>query len=310
MRRSSTSERRTRHIVLQYAHIFGVTLFLGALILGVRSILTTPSYKQVVLFIARPVVVLSIDSDRKKATAIILSPDTVIRGGFGYGNFSLLSFQSLDAIDKRDGRLLRASVSRAIGLPVTRVINRNDITIKQPLSIESIRQLITIREKPASFDWVDWVQFMRVMATLPIDGLSIIDLTQATVSENLPDGSQQSVLDETRVDALLGSELFDVDLRTESLSVAIYNTTDSPSIARIIGRQLSHIGIRLVHVGNKQASIDRCRIVGKAMSLQSQTASYLRNVYDCVIISDDHAGDDVGADLVIELGKNEAMQYK
>lgn len=262
------------------------------------------------LFIARPVVVLSFDSKRKKSTALILSPDTVIRGGFGYGEFPLRSLLTLDGIDKREGNLLRVSVSRALGLPVTHVIDREGVTIEQPVSVNSLRQLVAIRSKPFSFEWGEWLWFVRTMTAVPVDGLSIIDLTSATVPENLPDGSQQFVLDEARTDALIGSELFDADLRTESVSVALYNTTDAPSIGRVIGRQLTHVGIRLVLVGNKPTLVDRCRIVGSNTSLRTYTASYLRFTYGCETVTDDNSGKDVGADIVFELGHEEATQYK
>ena len=147
------------------------------------------------------------------------------------------------------------------------------------------------------------------MSSLPVDGLRVLEVSTIITPTVLPDGSQQKELDETRIDAYMGSEFFDTDIREESLSVAIYNTTNTAAVGKVFARQLTHIGVRLVMVGNKVPAIASCRIVARKEKLTTYTAKFLQRSYGCTMIIDEQAGSDIGADLIFELGEQEASYY-
>lgn len=309
MKGAVDSERRTRQVFTRYFPV--VTAFVTLIVFAVTIIrvLTPSAFRYTLVLNSDPVIVVSLDPKRERATATSISRDVVLRGTMGYGKFPLGSLIALDTMDKRSGALVRGSVSRALGLPVDYVFDRGGMTITDPLTARSLRALFSIVTKPASLGWVEWLRLIRAISSLSADGLQLIDLSSASAPALLPDGSTVVELDETRVDAVLGSAFFDTEIREESLSVAVYNTTNTAEVGRITARQLTHIGVRLVLVGNKTPAVSRCRILGRKEVLVTHTARFLGNAYGCETVINAAAGSDVGADMIFELGEEEARIY-
>ena len=148
------------------------------------------------------------------------------------------------------------------------------------------------------------------MWALPVDALRVIDVSSAITTQVIPDGSMVPKVDESRIDSLLDNEFFDTDIRQESVSIAVYNTTQVPQVAQEVARQLARMGAKLVFVGNKEPGISRCRLLGDRSLLTSHAATFIRGTYGCSAYVDADRGKEIGADIIVELGEEEASRYK
>lgn len=305
-----TRDRHTRRFFSRYLWILLLVVLLSIGAFAAYRIFSPLPYRRVLVITGDPVYVVSIDAKRGRVTGLELPRDTVIRGGLGYGKFSLGSIITLDAIDKKNSELIRTSVSLAVGVPVTDVITGARSLSEKKLSIALLRQIFSLPPQPSTMGWIDWLRLVRVVSRLGGDALRVIDLSSAITRATMPDGSQSFELDEMRVDVLLDNEFFDADIRQESTSVAVYNTTAVALVGSIIARELSNIGVKLIVVGNKSPSIPTCRILGTKDALKTKAALFIQLVYGCEKIVDENAGKDTGAAIVLELGVGEASHYK
>ncbi|HLD25104.1 MAG TPA: hypothetical protein VJB96_04280 [Patescibacteria group bacterium] len=311
MRASNESHgRRTRRFFARYVVVMVLGAFAVVVSVSIRRLLTPLPYRQTVVVTGEPVYVLSIDAKRHRVTGLSLSSDTVIRGAHGVGKYSLGSLVSLDAIDKRDGRLVTSSVSLSLGIPVTDVIIDTGVGDRGEMTVTSLRRIFSVRRKPKTTGWIAWLRLVRVMWALPVDALRVIDVSSAITTQVIPDGSMVPKVDESRIDSLLDNEFFDTDIRQESVSIAVYNTTQVPQVAQEVARQLARMGAKLVFVGNKEPGISRCRLLGDRSLLTSHAATFIRGTYGCSAYVDADRGKEIGADIIVELGEEEASRYK
>ncbi len=313
----ASAKRRTRRILTHVLPLIALGCIVAVFLFFVRSALSPAPFREAIVIASNPVHIISFDTRAKKITALDLSSDTVIPGALGYGKYAVRAIVSLDEIDHRNGTLITGSIGNAIGLPIAgyvRMGNSADEPLTAALltrlfSIGSIRQYMA-GEIKGSVPFLSWVRFVFLMHSLPADGIKIIDTTAMTNNLPSPDGGTYPELDESRVDYIVDTAFVDGGIRTEALSVAIYNTTTIPAIGTRVSRQLAKVGMQMVFVGNQEGDIPHCVVASPEEYLRSKTVLFITQAYGCTGKIAQEEGKDIGADIVILLGKGVAERFK
>ena len=274
-----------------------------------------PYGRETYILVSDPMIVASWSLADRTLTLIALPSDIAAEGTHGYGTYSLAAFWRLGEIDKKDGTVLAESMSEALGIPVNGYVGpktgeftyENDArtTIKQ---IFSFRNSIPGRYRTnislKTFIALAW----RLNFSRP-DRVNTYDFTKnpSAVAQDsvLPDGSTLRLLDPQRVDSQLKAIFEDESVRRESVTAAVYNTTDMSSLGNRAGRLLTNVGISVVTVGNDTPEVDVCTLTGKDTALKSKSAEVIVAILGCKPV----AGDTSRADLIVRIGKTYAKRF-
>ncbi len=316
--RTQPQIRRTAR-VMPHAVIGVFVLIVAVLaVLWLRRMSQAAPYRQTIIIAGNPAHILSINAAKTNVTLIDIPEDTVISAVKGYGNYSVRSLIALDGIDKHHGALVSTSLSDALGIPISGYVPPSDITDGSG-SVEMVRRMfswgsiaaVLSRKLSTSIPVSTWVSLVWVLRFIPADAVEILDVRPAIISQASPDGSFVPTLDESRLDFVFQNRLFDIGLRAENLTVALYNTTQIPTVGQRASRQLSRIGIQLVFVGNSDTERAACAITGSDKAVRSKTAQFINAFFKCnTAVERGNIGTETGADLVVELGTDYALQYK
>ncbi len=312
MNRSPASYHRKRTRLLPaITTIVVVVLLLCLGWLGLQLVTQPAQYRQSTVLVSDKVYVVSWDSERKHVVLVGLLGSVAIEGARGYGRYPLFSLLKLDTIDRHGGRLFVESLSDALGLPLVGMMQ-----ISQPSessnSIEFLREVFSWQSlfevgKRRSISWGTWASWVLATASLKADQVETISTTHALADQVQPDGSIVSIFDSQRFDYLYGNLFTDARIRTEGITVSVYNTTEVPTIGQRAARILSQLGISVVTVGNDETKLSRCILTGTQESLRSQTAEFIRSYFHCDVKKIDETQGT--SDLSLQLGSDYAAIF-
>jgi len=316
-RESATHQRRLQQNATHFLPLFVAALCIGVIFFVFRLVVSGSPFRQTVVVVGSPTHVISFDAKMRSITAVDVPDDALISAAMGYGQYTLRALVSLDTIDHRKGRLITDSVTNALGIPISGHVFSRDhtdgkIDIQQIRKIFSLPSIIAILadRSSTSIPWQEWVRLVFAVFRLPADALRVVDLTPAITTITSPDGNLMSLLDESRVDYLLDTNFFDAGLRAEGVTVAVYNTTNTPSVGLRASRLLARVGLQLVFVGNSEPEAKRCLITGSSEHLSTKTARFIRQYFHCDETHEGSVGHETGADVVVLLGTEYASIYK
>ncbi len=309
---ASASQRRHRRFIFHILPLFIVVLIGVGIFFFLRTLFSSIPFRQTVVVVADPVHVVSFDAKNRKITTVDIPLDTVIPAALGYGKYTMRALISLDDIDHHDGALIVGSVSNALGLPISGHM-KSDGSVDGPMTIDMLRKIFSYGSVPKVFmnrsvSWSMWVRLVGSVGSMSADAWRPIQISQAIVDMASPDGSMVPTLDESRLDYIIDTSFFDTGIRSEGTSVAVYNTTDVPSVGLRASRQLSRVGMQLIYVGNSETEVKRCVVVGSDILQKTKTAQFIRAYYGCETKQDDEMAKETGADLVVLLGTDFAAR--
>ncbi len=274
-----------------------------------------PYGRETYILVSDPMIVASWSEADRVLTLLTIPSDIAAEGTHGYGTYSLAAFWRLGEIDKKDGTVLAESISEALGIPVNGYIGPKTgafiyehdarTTIKKIFSfLNSIGGRYRTNVPFGKFISLAWLlNFSRP------DRVNVFNFTHNTTAvardSVLPDGSTVRILDPQRVDSQLKTVFEDESVRRESVTVAVYNTTDMTSLGNRVGRLLTNVGVSVVTVGNETPEIDACTVTGSDEVLKSKSAQVVVAVLGCKSV----IGDTSRADLIIRIGKTYAKRF-
>jgi hypothetical protein len=278
--------------------------------IGFRWLTAPLLWRQTTAIVAPDMVhVVSWDANLSHIVVLDIPKTTVISGTRGYGNYTVQSLFALDAIDKHGGRVFLESLSDALGLPITGFVSAPDLSGAG--SLEMLRDTYTwsslLSKNTRHFvPWKLWAAQVFAMRGFKADEAVFFSAQQALVDATQPDGSVISVLDPQRLDYMYGTEFIDTVLRTEEVSVAVYNTTQVPTIGQRAARILTQSGVSVITVSNDDMDLDRCQVSGSKEKLRSVTAKFMTAYFGCT--NKEEAL--VQADVALKLGKAYAAMFE
>lgn len=309
-------DRRYERLGVRYGYGIGLFLALcllvGAIFISLSIFSKRSQFRTTMVIVGNPTIVVSWDTQRQTFITIRISPETTIEAVAGYGMYTLEALWKLGEIDKKSGALLSQSVEEALGTAIPYYFGQHnsDALPSNEKGFAGLRRIFSPLHvlsylRGAYRTNVPLPLFLSLFWTLQFsrpDQLKEIDFTSSNVlvDETRPDGSHMQTLDSNHIDELLGTMLEDERIRTEALRVAVYNTTQTPTLGTRVGRLLGHTGALVVAVGNSEPLLDQCELLGRKRLLTSKTARFIQVIYRCVVKETEEDG---RADLTIKLGK-------
>ena len=298
-----------------------IWLFLFAVLIGFLVwqifLRTEASFRRTVVFAGSPIVVWSCASDNSGCDVVTIPSSYVVDAVHGYGHYSLEALWRLGFIDKRGGEILADSVADLLGLshawffgptgPSLPPIHDGVTLGKKTISLSSIFPFILHHDR-SDIPTSEFIALAKQISSTPFDGITSVDLSEKPVTEpqTLPDGTVQHVFSTDQVDRSLKGIFEDTAIRKEALTVAVYNTTQTPDLGTRTARLLTTSGILVVSVGNDEPKLATCVVSGSHSALASHTARVLESILSC------HGAEAAGAqssDLVVRVGTDFAARY-
>lgn len=311
--RSPASYHRVRNKMLPAMVASAIAVLCTIVFYVAMRALTAPSpWRQSVAFVTDSTIhVVSWDATREHVVVIDMPSSSVIEGTHGYGAYPAGSLLTLDTIDRHQGRVFLESLSDAFGLPITGYVRMID-TKKFDGSISLIRSYFSWAsifqvQNRQHIGWINWVAWVIAAGSLKVDQVTSLSVSQALVDQTQPDGSVVRVLDPQRLDFFNEGVFMDTGLRTEGITVSIYNTTDIPTVGQRVARILSQTGISVVSVGNEDTMLVQCEVRGNEKNLRSRTVLFIRSYFGCVLRKQDE--EDARSDVSLRLGIDIASRY-
>ncbi len=303
------------------AHVGWIAAVIGVIFVGffsMQGIVRTAPYRQSVVIVGDPVRVVSWNALKSQITILDIPQDVTIDATSGYGKYAVGSLFKLDDLDHKNGTLFVSSVSDAVGLPISWYIVPSDPKVLTEPGVSMIRRLfswssilaILTHQIKSSVPLGVWLSFVAASQSISADGVVSVDARNAFIDHGLPDGSSVRALDQSRLDYLTNNAFLDSGLRSEGLSVAVYNTTDIPSVGQHAARLMTRLGIQLLFVGNSHPAREDCAVVGSQKALVTKTTQFIKDYFHCKNGESQGALDNpTGADIVVLLGKQYATQF-
>jgi hypothetical protein len=270
-----------------------------------------PYGRETYIIVSDPMMVASWSGRDHVLTLLSFPADIAAEGTHGYGTYSLAAFWRLGEIDKKDGTVLSESLSEALGIPIDgyigsktgRTLSRSVFSIKNIFGFlgGSYHTNIPLNK----FVGLSWM--VNVQRPDRVNTYDFTHNTAAVAQDSvLADGSTVKILDPQRLDAQLNSVFEDEAVRRESVTVAVYNTADMPSLGGRAGRLLSHLGVSVVTVGNDTPEVDVCTVVGSDTALKSKSAQVIVSILGCKPL----VGEVSRADLILRIGESTAKRFR
>lgn len=294
MRPAARRREFSVEITLKSFSILLLSLIVGVGLFFWWQYMTRPIGRTTVLLGTNPLLIWSVDEGGNYPVLIELPKDLVIEAVGGYGTYSLGAIWKLGNIEKKSGQLLSQSLEQALGVPLAYYLGA--LELPEASSGDAWKQFREI------FSWRSFFRggkfyiknipiglFVRLywqQRFIKADDVKRINIGQsiALVPEMLPDGSVVNIIDPQRMDVLLGQTLEDPVVRRERLTVGVYNTTGTPSVAGRVARILGSLGMLVVAVGNSpQTEAGNCVLAGGREALSSQTARLIKSILECDI---------------------------
>ncbi|OGG35785.1 hypothetical protein A2363_03620 [Candidatus Gottesmanbacteria bacterium RIFOXYB1_FULL_47_11] len=275
--------------------------------------------RETIILAANPMTVFSWDNRTRNLLLVSFPADMTAEGTHGYGTYSLEAFWRLGEIDKKDGTVLSESVSEALGIPVRLFIGpktgmfsagQDPFTlVKQTFSFSNLWAYAAGRLRtnihPRAF--LSYIWLMSVTKPGRVDTFDFTRRPADIAREvELPDGSRQWVVDAALVDNAVKMTFEDDRVRQELVSVAVYNTTQIPSLGTRVARLLGHIGVGVVSVGNDAPEVSDCSLTGTLETLKTMSARVITDVLGC---TQKEASETGRADLVVRIGSSYAKRF-
>lgn len=257
----------------------------------VRQFFPDTLFRTNILLVGNPMLVVSYDTSREHIAVIQIPADMVIKGINGVGQYSLESLWKLGTIDKQKQHILIESLSESLGVLITWFVGPKGADIPDQTHVESVirntfsyggfmRHIISGR---ISIPLGQYFTLVTATANLRVDAFKYIDLDRsiAIVQKEEVDGTTIPTLDEAGFDTFLGTVLEEDAIRKESLRVAIYNTTDTPTLGARVERKVNKIGALVVEVGNDTPVVDTCIVSATEKVIKSFTVRYMVAAFGC-----------------------------
>ena len=289
--------KKTRLAVTIFLFIF-VLLFIAQLIKFTKALYSPWSESRVnrafvwqgdfninLVIRAKDISLLNFNPKDQKITVIPLPDLTYLEATQGFGKWLLSSIYDLGQSQKDlgGGNLLKASLSVLFGLPVDGFL---DVSAAFPQK-RGAEVITDIRKSffagfgllPGLKTDLTPLELLRLnlgLASVRFDKVIKIDLETFGVlnEESLADGTKVLMIDPLQLDVVLPN-LADPTIKTEHKTIAIFNATDHPYLAKKWARLISNIGADVIITASNDTKLQTTQVLGE----DSETLDRLRQIF-------------------------------
>lgn len=269
---------------------------------------TLPSRVGIVI-VGSPYRVVVWDRPRGAFTSILVPDDAVIDIVHGYGRLPVRSLLRLDVMEKQHGRIIRETMSDAVGFPIDYHLVCEDCTetgeerlmLRRIFSIGKIIPIL-FSQAETNIGWYMYAMLSRSVSIVSNQSVFSFsaDAPGVLTQEQDPDGSVVRYFNGPAFDVRLGTRLEDSDIGLERKTVAFFNASDIPGLAQKAVRLVEKSGVHVVFVGNRSDQRSApCVIEIDKQLTNTKTVQFIKRNLGCSIESS--TGDGNQADIQVVL---------
>jgi len=219
---------------------------------------------------------------QKKLVTLIIPNNTIVKVGFGFGEYRINKVYELGKLANQAGKVLTRTIQEFLGVG----IKGWQVGTKSNLS------------------W--WDNFrLKWLETFAVNQTKVVELKDkpSWQAEQLSDGSLIYRVNQVWLDELVHQEIFDQEVSQEGLTVAVLNASGVDGVANDISRLISNLGIEVRLVSNLAAQ-ERSEVVISQKS-QKDTKT-LKKIIDSLGIDTVRVGDilEQRSDMVVIIGRD------
>jgi hypothetical protein len=215
--------------------------------------------------ILNPLIFYSINTDDKTAVKISLPDDISVQTAYGYGLYKLKAVYSLGELDKRGGKVLMATITDLLGVPVDGFINNLEINTG----------------KETSFNYYDLFTVIKNFYELRPDKIKSLDLNHYLTELVLESGESVKMVDQQKFDFLSAGLFGENRLQAENLKIEVLNAGTVLGLGNKAARILANMGLAVVSVANTEYPVGECEVKAVKASL---TASRIAQIFGCKLM--------------------------
>jgi len=219
---------------------------------------------------------------QKKLVTLIIPNNTIVKVGFGFGEYRINKVYELGKLANQAGKVLTRTIQEFLGVG----IKGWQVGTKSNLS------------------W--WDNFrIKWLETFAVNQTKVVELKDkpSWQAEQLSDGSLIYRVNQAWLDELVHQEIFDQEVSQEGLTVAVLNASGVDGVANDISRLISNLGIEVRLVSNLAAQ-ERSEVVISQKS-QKDTKT-LKKIIGSLGIDTVRVGDilEQRSDMVVIIGRD------
>lgn len=233
--------------------------------------------------------VVSLEQEKKTATLVIIPPEAYLAVTQGKGNIKAGSLFKFDQLQKQKGKLLQSTVREFLGIPID-----NWFKIKGDINRYSLKQIPF---------WPLSSAYLRFhLSQIRQDKIEVIELGNSPVFQEtlLPDGSQVLTPDPIILDAYFADKFSEWKILEENFSIGVLNSTEKTGLAAKAARIISHIGGKVILVGDTPLRTVNCILETAPDKQKSYTVKKLQKIFSCEL--SDPKTEENRADVIIIIG--------
>jgi hypothetical protein len=219
---------------------------------------------------------------QKKLVTLIIPNNTIVKVGFGFGEYRINKVYELGKLANQAGKVLTRTIQEFLGVG----IKGWQVGTKSNLS------------------WWDRIR-LKWLETFAVNQTKVVELKgkPAWQAEKLSDGSLIYRVNQAWLDELVHQEIFDQEVSREGLTVAVLNASGVDGVANDISRLISNLGIEVRLVSNL-ATQDQSEVVISQKS-QKETRT-LKKIIDSLGIETIRVSDTLEqrSDVVVIIGRD------
>lgn len=277
--------RATRGFPLGFILLIILLLVFGLLAVRFYPLVTASRFGRPgrfnVVFTGRPVTVISLDP-RAGLGAVIVFPDDLYMTSVihGYGQYPISNVFRVGELDKRGGETLAGTLREYLGVPVSGYW----VTSGSFLNPRSyfLNPAVILHDR-SDLNPLDRLRFILDLERIRQDKLKIIDLRTIASPLVLADGSKAQLIEQDSLDNFLQGLFDETSLRTESLRLAVINSTGYPGLGNRVARILTNAGASVVNVSSVDSVFPQCQISASPKAFKSVTVSLAAAVFSCQV---------------------------
>ena len=283
--------KRPQIYILTAAVIVVCLIVLGYIVWCKTSVFLTRSWRTNVVLKSDPPVIVSLPKNREdKIILLSLPADTYTKVPYGYGEYQLLAVWRLGELEKKP-RLYLDTLEDALALKLAGWVGEGAL---KPVAggddfVASIKATLTpikvvLGQVGGNLSFPDQLFLAYKHATAGAGNFDLAETQNIPLvfqTQELPDGTQVKEINDSVADKYLSPKFEETEVRRESLSVEVRNTTQIPGLGQKFARFISQIGGKVVTVGNESDKISGCRLHLRVDMLKNTLVKYLQREFDC-----------------------------
>lgn len=279
------------------------------------SLFVSRNWRVNVLLNSNPLTVISFPNESSDKLVIVTVPESAyVRVPWGYGEYRVGALVKL-AEQENKPDLFAESISDLFGLKLHGVWSRNEaVTVSEEALLDDIKKEVSFSyvtsQTPGQLNLLDrslvyWK--LKNWSHRDVKVLSTHTTDQLYHSQELPDGTDIKVADSEQLTRFFERTFEEAAVRSESLSIAVHNTTEVSGVGQQFARFISTLGGDVIALGNEAEDVSNCIVELTEAHKNATLVKFLKSEFECELA---YVESVEGADIKIKVGTYFATRWE